>query len=182
MKVIKHSESVCSVAHCSWSQDIDLFKFKLSYCYNPLQDTCPITSAVQDTYSGPMSHWFFSIGSRSPIGCLKNVQHCVCVHIDCHLGLLTNSWTGCCMYNHSMSSAKNCRKKLYFDSNFCVKFIPRGLIDNKLLLVQAKPWHWTSTEPSPEPMTAKLITLWLIWWYGAKVTLKKKKKKWHLSH
>ena len=35
-----------SVAHCSRSQDIDLFKFQLSYCYNPFQDTCPITSAV----------------------------------------------------------------------------------------------------------------------------------------
>ena len=35
-----------SVAHCSWSQDIDLFKFQLSYCYNPPQDTCPITSPV----------------------------------------------------------------------------------------------------------------------------------------
>ena len=35
-----------SVAHCSRSQDIDLFKFQLSYCYNPPQDTCPITSAV----------------------------------------------------------------------------------------------------------------------------------------
>ena len=34
------------VAHCSRSQDIDLFKFQLSYCYNLLQDTCPITSAV----------------------------------------------------------------------------------------------------------------------------------------
>ena len=37
---------VTSVAHCSWSQDIDLFKFQLSYCYNPFQDTCPITSVV----------------------------------------------------------------------------------------------------------------------------------------
>ena len=35
-----------SVAHCSRSQDIDLFKFQLSYCNSPLQDTCPITSAV----------------------------------------------------------------------------------------------------------------------------------------
>ena len=35
-----------SVAQCSQSQDIDLFKFQLSYYYNPLQDTCPITSAV----------------------------------------------------------------------------------------------------------------------------------------
>ena len=35
-----------SVAHCSRSQDIDLFQFQLSYYYNPLQDTCPITSAV----------------------------------------------------------------------------------------------------------------------------------------
>ena len=39
--------SVCnSVAHCSRSQDIALFKFQLSYHSNPLQDTCPITSAV----------------------------------------------------------------------------------------------------------------------------------------
>ena len=37
---------VGSVAHCSRSQDIDLFKFQLSYYYNPLQDSCPITSAV----------------------------------------------------------------------------------------------------------------------------------------
>ena len=37
---------VYSVAHCSRSQDIALFKFKLSYHSNPLQDTCPITSAV----------------------------------------------------------------------------------------------------------------------------------------
>ena len=36
----------CSVAHCSRSQDIALFKFQLSYHSNPLQDTCPITSAV----------------------------------------------------------------------------------------------------------------------------------------
>ena len=36
----------CSVAQSSRSQDIDLFKFQLSYCYNPFQDTCPITSAV----------------------------------------------------------------------------------------------------------------------------------------
>ena len=37
-----------SVAHCSRSQDIesDLLKFQLSCCYNPLQDTCPITSAI----------------------------------------------------------------------------------------------------------------------------------------
>ena len=40
------SVAICSVAHCSRSQDIDLFKFQLSYCYNPFQDTCPITSAV----------------------------------------------------------------------------------------------------------------------------------------
>ena len=26
-----------------------------------------------------MSHWFFSIGTRSPMGCPKNVQHCICV-------------------------------------------------------------------------------------------------------
>ena len=42
------SDRQCS--HCSRSQDIDLFKFQLSYCYklhkNPLQDTCTITSAV----------------------------------------------------------------------------------------------------------------------------------------
>ena len=37
---------ISSVAHCSRSQDIDLFKFQLSYCNNPLQDTCPITFAV----------------------------------------------------------------------------------------------------------------------------------------
>ena len=67
----------CSVAHCSWSQDIDLFKFQLSYCYNPLQDTCPITSAVLGhLIRTHVSLIFFSIGSRSPIGCLKNVQHC----------------------------------------------------------------------------------------------------------
>ena len=37
-----------SVAHPDWSrsQGIDIFKFQLSYCYNPLQDTCHITSAV----------------------------------------------------------------------------------------------------------------------------------------
>ena len=37
---------IISVAHCSRSQDIALFKFQLSYHSNPLQDTCPITSAV----------------------------------------------------------------------------------------------------------------------------------------
>ena len=39
-------ETKGSVAHCSRSQDIALFKFQLSYHSNPLQDTCPITSAV----------------------------------------------------------------------------------------------------------------------------------------
>ena len=44
--VFRTHRGIGSVAHCSWSQDIDLFKFQLSYCYNPLQDTGPITSAV----------------------------------------------------------------------------------------------------------------------------------------
>ena len=39
-------ETKGSVAHCSRSQDIALFKFQLSYHSNPLQDTCAITSAV----------------------------------------------------------------------------------------------------------------------------------------
>ena len=43
---LKRNQSLRSVAHCSRSQDIALFKFQLSYHSNPLQDTCPITSAV----------------------------------------------------------------------------------------------------------------------------------------
>ena len=82
---------VNSVAHCSRSQDIDLFKSQLSYCYNPLQDTCPITSAVLGDLIRTHVPWFFSIGTRSPIGCLKNVQHCTYgrdVVGYCHLRLI----------------------------------------------------------------------------------------------
>ena len=61
-----------SVAHCSRSQDIDLFKFQLSYCYIPLQDTCPITSAVLGhLMKTHVPLIFLHRDKKSPSGCLK---------------------------------------------------------------------------------------------------------------
>ena len=64
------------VAHCSRSQDIDLFKCPWSYFNTPLRNTCLVAFAVlgqlnQDTF--PIT--CFSIWTRSPIGCLINVQN-----------------------------------------------------------------------------------------------------------
>ena len=68
--------SCINVAHCSRSQDIDLFKCPRSYFNTPLRNTCLVAFAVlgqlnQDTF--PIT--CFSIWTRSPIGCLINVQN-----------------------------------------------------------------------------------------------------------
>ena len=66
-------ETKGSVAHCSRSQDIALFKFQLSYHSNPLQDTCPITSAVLGHLIRTRVPLMFL---NCPISCVKNVQYC----------------------------------------------------------------------------------------------------------
>ena len=36
-----------------------------------------------------------------------------------------------------------------------LKFVPKGPIDNKSMLVQVMTWHWTGARPLFEPMLTK---------------------------
>ena len=69
-------ETKGSVAHCSQSQDIALFKFQLSYHSNPLQDTCPITSAVLGHLIRTRVPSMFLNWDKKSYQLCENVQHC----------------------------------------------------------------------------------------------------------
>ena len=42
-----------------------------------------------------------------------------------------------------------------------LKFVPKGSIDNKSVLVQVKAWRWTSDKPLPEPMLAQFTDAYM---------------------
>ena len=52
---------------------------------------------------------------------------------------------------------------LWCDCNVSLKFVPKGLMDNKAALVQVMAWRRTGAKPLPEPM--------LIWFLGAYMRL-----------
>ena len=44
---------------------------------------------------------------------------------------------------------------------FSLKFVPKGPIDNKSVLVQVMAWHWRSNKPLPEPILAQLTDAYM---------------------
>ena len=145
---IRHIDINTTVAHCSRSQDIHLFKFQLSYCYNPLQDTCLITSAVlghlmrthvplifrhRDKKSYRLSEKCATLNTWSP---RQNWRHFADGHFKC------------IFFNEN---------KL-ISINISLKFVPKGPINNIPALVQIMAWHRPGNKPLSEPMMVILLT------------------------
>ena len=58
-------------------------------------------------------------------------------------------------------------KCILMNEKFCIlikislKFVPKGLIDNKTALVQVMAWHRTGNKPLPEPMLIKFTDAYM---------------------
>ena len=58
-------------------------------------------------------------------------------------------------------------KCIFMNEKFCIsiqislKFVPKGLINNKSALIQVKAWRWTGDKPLPESMLNQFIDAYM---------------------